>query len=450
MTTFRERAGIEVIRLLARDAHLECLLVRIDAEQPRTAVLARALDETGARLRRRQLAALDRAEGDGVVRVLDVVDDDAAPAALLEHVRGITLGELLGQRGEWRAGEAVGVLAPLVTTVRRLHDAGIAHGRLGASEIVVAETGPVLGGFLHAEFFPAAAPEAVRERLDGVAADRTAVRELCTEVLARVEGSRARAARDLAAEAAAAPASRLLDVLVDGLGDLAAAVPLRREAPPPPSGDPGRRAERMVPIVVEQARPSASTRTGAVHDLGAAAARAIRVRLDAMPAMRRRLLVGGAAALGVAGILLTALPGEESRDPVAERVRTASAPPPDVVEAAPPTGPTSAAILGDDPLAAAVALLDRRDSCMRELSHACLETVDQAGSAALDDDRAAVDELRRGGEAAPRSVEATGAQLLERLGDSALVRIGPETAPASLLLVRGEAGWRIRDWVAAG
>lgn len=448
MTTFRERAGIEVIRLLAHDTHLECLLVRIGDGRPRTAVLARALDETGARLRRRQLAALDRAAGDGVVSVLDVVDDDAAPAALLEHVPGITLGELLGQRADWRAGEVVGVLAPLVATVRRLHDSGIAHGALRASEIVVTETGPVLGGFLHAEFFPPASPEAVRERLDGVGADRAAVRELGAEVLARVEGPRSRAARDLAAEVVSAPAARLLDVLVDGLGDLAAAVPLRQEAPAPPSGDPGRHAERMVPIVVEPL-PSASLRRRVDVDFGAAAARAIRARLDAMPSMRRRLVVGGAAALGVAAVLLTALPGEQSQDQGAERMRTESALPRDAAEAALPAGPMSAAILGDDPMAAAIALLARRESCMRELSHACLETVDQLGSAALGDDRAAIDELRAGGEAAPRSVEATEAQLLERLGDSALVRIGPETAPASLLLVRGEAGWRIRDWIAA-
>jgi hypothetical protein len=48
------------------------------------------------------------------------------------------------------------------------------------------------------------------------------------------------------------------------------------------------------------------------------------------------------------------------------------------------------------------------------------------------------------------SAEAVDARLVERLGNSALVEVGSETAPASLLLMRSEAGWRIRDWVASG
>jgi hypothetical protein len=38
--------------------------------------------------------------------------------------------------------------------------------------------------------------------------------------------------------------------------------------------------------------------------------------------------------------------------------------------------------------------------------------------------------------------------LIERLGDSALVRLG-DAASASLLLVKGEDGWHIRDVIAA-
>jgi hypothetical protein len=39
--------------------------------------------------------------------------------------------------------------------------------------------------------------------------------------------------------------------------------------------------------------------------------------------------------------------------------------------------------------------------------------------------------------------------LVERLGDSALVGLGngPETTPASTLVMRGEAGWRIRAYL---
>lgn len=106
--------------------------------------------------------------------------------------------------------------------------------------------------------------------------------------------------------------------------------------------------------------------------------------------------------------------------------------------------------MGDDPLAAAVALLERRDACIAELSLLCLEEADQQGSAALADDRAGLEVLRAGEEAELPAVAPVDAALVERLGDSALVRLGPQTAPASLLLVRSEAGWRIRDWVAVG
>jgi hypothetical protein len=111
---------------------------------------------------------------------------------------------------------------------------------------------------------------------------------------------------------------------------------------------------------------------------------------------------------------------------------------------------TDVVIAGDDPVAAALALLERRAGCFAELSVLCLEHVDQQGSSALTADRAAIQQLRDGDEADYATAEADAARLVERLGDSALVEVGPQTAPASLLLMRSEAGWRIRDWVASG
>ncbi|WP_394768151.1 hypothetical protein [Lacisediminihabitans sp.] len=76
----------------------------------------------------------------------------------------------------------------------------------------------------------------------------------------------------------------------------------------------------------------------------------------------------------------------------------------------------------------------------------CLDSVDQAGSAAIEADenliRTAQQDRRK-----PVPLAADHAELVQRLGDSAMVRIvGADGAPpASLLLVRGSAGWRIRD-----
>ena len=101
---------------------------------------------------------------------------------------------------------------------------------------------------------------------------------------------------------------------------------------------------------------------------------------------------------------------------------------------------------GDDPVAAAVVLFAVRDGCIRDLDVDCLDDVDQAGSAALDADRELVGAIMDGGAAGPLP-STEGASLAQRLGDSALVALRPDSEPASVLLVKGEAGWRIRDYL---
>ena len=78
------------------------------------------------------------------------------------------------------------------------------------------------------------------------------------------------------------------------------------------------------------------------------------------------------------------------------------------------------------------------------------------------DDQAAIRAAQQGGELPDPLASASDVGtpvLIERLGDSALVRLGEAASavddadehrlaprrPASLLLVKGEAGWRIRD-----
>ena len=122
-------------------------------------------------------------------------------------------------------------------------------------------------------------------------------------------------------------------------------------------------------------------------------------------------------------------------------------------------------IVGDDPVEALVALLETRERCIRDLSILCLDGVDQAGSAAMAHDVALVRSLQS--DTTEQLVDApldpSAAELVERLGDSALVRLGAldsgaedsgdqpsdagETQPASLLLMKGEAGWRIRSYL---
>jgi hypothetical protein len=102
----------------------------------------------------------------------------------------------------------------------------------------------------------------------------------------------------------------------------------------------------------------------------------------------------------------------------------------------------------DDPLAALPELLTSRAECLDQLSVLCLDAVDQSGSAALDDDAELVSGVREGGELPTGGViQAKAPELVERLGDSALVRLGGNDKPASVLMIRTEAGWRIRDYL---
>jgi hypothetical protein len=106
--------------------------------------------------------------------------------------------------------------------------------------------------------------------------------------------------------------------------------------------------------------------------------------------------------------------------------------------------------VGDDPIAALDALLRDRERCIRDLSLLCLDGVLQAGSVAMQHDADLVRAVQAGGELTEdASIVAQAPVLLERLGDSAIVELGDvaQTQPASVLMMRSEAGWRIRNYL---
>jgi len=128
----------------------------------------------------------------------------------------------------------------------------------------------------------------------------------------------------------------------------------------------------------------------------------------------------------------------------------------------PPTGgpaepfPERSAIAGDDPVAASLALLELRDVCLAALSVLCLDDVDQTGSAAWEADGYLIRQGQEGSGAPARPSPPAGmwegrsANLVERIGDSALVTVAPPgqiagEVPVSVLLIKGVEGWRIRD-----
>jgi hypothetical protein len=214
---------------------------------------------------------------------------------------------------------------------------------------------------------------------------------------------------------------------------LAGSLASRRRAPgPTAAGDPARGAP-----------PKALAVGGAAVGFAAVVA--------AVRAARRRFwLAAGAVAVAlcVAAILPSGGPSAEHRASLAGSSPAPSGTPVPSRTPLPtrtPSTSTSTSTSGDPVLALPV-LLAARDRCFHDLSVLCLDTIEQQGSAALSADRARIAGIVAGGEEpAGTALTAGHVELVERLGDSALVRFGAESNPASALMIRGEAGWLMRE-----
>lgn len=112
------------------------------------------------------------------------------------------------------------------------------------------------------------------------------------------------------------------------------------------------------------------------------------------------------------------------------------------------------AILGPDPVAAAVVLLGLRDECFRTSSILCLDQLAATDSPLSRSDAASIRRAQESGIAElPLSYDVESIALVEQSGGAAVLAISPsgviateeQTKPASLLMIRGEAGWRLRE-----
>ena len=78
----------------------------------------------------------------------------------------------------------------------------------------------------------------------------------------------------------------------------------------------------------------------------------------------------------------------------------------------------------------------------------CLDGVDQQASQAFDTDAELISGIQAGGEIPDAAaIDYSAITLVERLGDTALLGLGRNSKPASVLVIKGEAGWRIRDYL---
>ena len=195
--------------------------------------------------------------------------------------------------------------------------------------------------------------------------------------------------------------------------------------------------------------------------------------LHLLAPVRKSFWIAGGAGAGALVLALTVVPSAHwdtpgrvpgssapvaPSDGAAPQASTSSVPTglsgaPEPSAAPAPLSGNAAAIAGEDPLAAARALLAERALCFTKRAATCFAGVDQAGSAVLEADRELVRRLKAG---AALPVEATLAgftpHLVQQLGDSAIIQLIAEDGsvaaqlnPAPLLVVRSGAGWRIRD-----
>lgn len=460
-----------------------------------------------------EIEALGRASHRHLLTLDDLsTGPDGLPCLILQRLSTFSLGRLLAAR-QPAAGEAVTILAPLAAAIAELHRVGVAHGAVAPRAVLFDESGaPVLARFGSAELFgdfpegsaPASLPPALLAQERAVSADLDRLVELCVSTLGRAGGD---VTRWLATESERAPdsfprelADRLFslatpspvfltvgdrgdgrgsapDSLRPHRGDTTAALPLSAANEDanlparPPSG--GILAEVLGVLHMPESMSSAIV--GRFAGIGATwSIPALKVRIAAVLRPVRKPVWIIAAAVAAAVVAFTAfVPAQTGTGAGARTGPPAASPGPVVLSPAAPVPDRGAAgadpaIVGDDPVAAGMALLRARAECFDSASVLCLDAVDQQGSSAMESDGYRIRIRQAAGgpkpqlssivEGSPVHPGALQLAVVERLGDTVLLSLSLAAeagaasatgAPASLLLIRGDRGWRIRDLIAA-
>ena len=450
------------------------------------AVLLRARADAAERDLWRRAAILSRLDHPHIVRLVDVAEDPTGlPCLLVERLAGGTLGELLRRRESIAPGEAVTILAPLVDAIRAAHLSGISHGSISASAVRFADDGrPVLSGW------SSAAP-VDQQSIDGglgrtapaFAADWTAFAGLMDGVLQATDPDEAPttvAWADVVDELADHEiANRLqqrihalarpLPVLLDRV-DSSSASPAdvirasadraQRTAPLPPTRRAAVESRRLSRHPVSRLRRRLAWRPG--RRTRAAATAGSTPSVDTGP-RRRRLMIGAAgAAAALVSAAMVFLPSEDPSTAIAptpagpggpaSAAVTTVAPPVETPTSAPDEAGDVDVVTGDDPAAAARELVRRRDECRTTGEEGCVWDSVERGSPFDDDEHLGV---------GIGSIDAASLDLVDRQGDAAVLRGTAEPSetndatagrrqPVTLLVVRGETGWRLREVFTAG
>lgn len=118
---------------------------------PGLAALLEGSDDRGRALR--EARALARVQHAGVIRLLEVIDDEQGPALVIEPVVGETLAEYVMREGAIDSEMARKLAIELASALQAAHEAGIVHRGLSASSITLRADGTsCLTNFSFAKF----------------------------------------------------------------------------------------------------------------------------------------------------------------------------------------------------------------------------------------------------------------------------------------------------------
>jgi hypothetical protein len=456
---------------------------------PLRAVLKVRSGSSGERTTLADAAALASVEHRHIVRLLDVVEVGNELGLVLPELSSNSARDWLDSRGLVTAGEAVTLLVPLLRVLLHLERRGVdpaldLASSLRLENVLFDESGaPVVVGLrARRQSVP---PHEIVPALPSP--EVTAARRLVREVLARTRGGDAMSLSELE-ELLARPAP--IDELIEAVFGLEQSAPLEEPiAAFVSSADGG--ASRVADAADSSASlgPGEAPSVRPAHPLdqivpGLALLREVAARSAAITRLLEALRQVRPAVWATGGILIASAvagsallgSGGDAHEPTTAAITTPTttpglfgSPPKTVRDddrtATPPASPVqsasqeaeapsaesasgnpseAAAILtGDDAASAAELLVTLRADCLAALDADCLAAVDQAGSPALHADLAAIDDPGRLNDLA---IELEITEEVNRVGGSVLYSaLADEKQPASVLIARTQAGWRVRN-----
>ncbi|ARC57022.1 hypothetical protein AS850_08030 [Frondihabitans sp. 762G35] len=443
MTTTSTSQARQTGPLLAAGAHADVHEWADSAQEPRVVKIHRGPAQRRSALS--EAAILSSLDHPHLVPLLDLAETPTGLGLVLPRLDPLSAEALVREREVITAGEAVTLVVPLLRALvhlerRRFHPGvTLAEGITWDNVLFDARGAPVLTALRPADSIVAVSPLAPVTVGD---AARRLVREIVDVTVGGDEASRRLVSRLLLSGASP-------DELIEAVFGLEEAVPVERP-------DVGATVPQMI-----SARDPSATRSGASADAETATVPLqSRVRAALVQVRPRVWLTSGVVMASVA-IAAVALDGEAGDGPSSGSASSAEetdgahatsggdrAPGPS--DRAPSASPPPSGPADDDVESTTRLLLAHREECLRSLDADCLTRVDRAGSPLARDDAAAVADPSL---LATRPVAVELGEQTNAFDDTvlfdAVLRPGSSrngnSEPASVLVVRTEAGWRLSD-----